>query len=226
MRIGGFLKLSMCDWPGRPAAVVFGQGCNFRCPWCHNPTLVPAEPSGPLVPEEEVLEWLAKRKGFLGGVVLSGGEPAVQPDIIEFLLRLKGLGLAVKLDTNGSRPEVVWEALEAGLADWVAVDYKVPARMYGLVSPEGRRAATMAREAARLVLRSGKGVVRTTAVPGIHDEAVLEEMRREVGAEIVVQPWRPPRDWEEEEEEWDGREPVLGPPPDGRVRRRREQRQS
>lgn len=192
LRIGGFLKLSLCDWPGRPAAVIFAQGCNFRCPWCHNPTLVPAEPAGPLVPEEEVLEWLARRRDFLGGVVVSGGEPTVQPDLLSFLAELKALGLAVRLDTNGSRPEVVAAALGAGLADFVAVDYKVPARMYGLVSPEGAGVAYMVRESARLALSCGRGIVRTTAVPGVHDEAALEEMRREVGADILVQPWRRP----------------------------------
>ncbi|MBC7092690.1 anaerobic ribonucleoside-triphosphate reductase activating protein [Candidatus Bipolaricaulota bacterium] len=192
MRIGGFLKLSLCDWPGRPAAVVFAQGCNFRCPWCHNPTLVSAEPAGPLIPEEEVLEWLARRRDFLGGVVVSGGEPAVQPDLLSFLAKLKALGLAVKLDTNGSRPEVVAAALGAGLADFVAVDYKVPARMYGMVSSDGLAAAGPVLETVRAVLLVRKGLVRTTAVPGVHDEKILEEMRREAGADILVQPWRRP----------------------------------
>ncbi|MGB9886283.1 MAG: anaerobic ribonucleoside-triphosphate reductase activating protein [Moorellales bacterium] len=192
MRVGGFLRLSLCDWPGRLAAVIFTQGCNFRCPWCHNPSLIPFEPQGPPVPEEEVLEWLARRKGMLGGVVVSGGEPTVQPDILPFLARLKALGFAVKLDTNGSRPQVVAVALGSGLADWVAVDYKVPARMYGMVSPNGPAAARAVLETARTVLLLQKGIVRTTAVPGVHDEAVLEEMRREVGADILVQPWRRP----------------------------------
>lgn len=192
MHIGGFLKLSMCDWPGRPAAVVFTQGCNFRCPWCHNPSLVYPDRFGPLLAEKEILEWLFRRKTLLDGVVLSGGEPTIQPDIAEFLLRLKHLNLAVKLDTNGSRPEMVWGILDAGLADWVAVDYKLPARMYGLVSPEGPETAAAVRETVRAVLSLGKGVVRATAVPGIHDGAVLDEMRRDVGADMIVQPWRPP----------------------------------
>ena len=192
MRVGGFLKLSLCDWPGRPAAVIFTQGCNFRCPWCHNPSLIPFEPQGPPVPEEEVLGWLAWRKGTLGGVVVSGGEPTVQPDILPFLARLKALGFAVKLDTNGSNPGVVAAALAAGLVDWVAVDFKVPARMYAMVTPDGPAAAGAVLETVRTVLLMQKGIVRTTAVPGIHDEAALEEMRREAGTDILVQPWRRP----------------------------------
>jgi pyruvate formate lyase activating enzyme len=191
LRIGGFLKLSLCDWPGRPAAVIFTQGCNFRCPWCHNPTLIPAQPQGPLVPEEEVLDWLARRRDLLGGVVVSGGEPTLQPDLFPFLERIKSLGLAAKLDTNGSRPDVVAAALKSGLIDWVAVDYKLPARRYGMVCQAGAGAARAAVETARMVLAWRRGVVRTTAVPGIHDDLALAEMRREVGSEILVQPWRP-----------------------------------
>ncbi|MBC7105593.1 MAG: radical SAM protein [Firmicutes bacterium] len=137
--------------------------------------------------------WLSRRRGMLGGVVVSGGEPTAQPGLLPFLARLKALGLAVKLDTNGSRPQVVAAALGSGLADWVAVDYKVPARMYGMVSLGGPAAARAVLETVRTVLLMRKGIVRTTAVPGVHDEAVLEEMRREVGADILVQPWRRPR---------------------------------
>lgn len=193
MRIGGFLKTSFCDWPGRLAAVVFAQGCNFRCPWCHNPSLVPHDPAAPLVPEEEVLDWLARRKGMLGGVVVSGGEPTLQPDLLPFLVRLRGLGLAAKLDTNGSRPEVVQQALEAGLVDWVAVDYKVPARLYGLVCPEDPGVAIAVQRTVGLVLGSGRGVVRTTVVPAVHAEEVLAEMRTEIGAELALQPFHPVR---------------------------------
>ncbi|MCR4419199.1 MAG: anaerobic ribonucleoside-triphosphate reductase activating protein [Clostridia bacterium] len=192
MRIGGFLKLSFCDWPGRPAAVVFTQGCNFRCPWCHNPTLIPAEPEGALIPEEEVLAWLARRRGLLGGVVISGGEPTVQPDLLSFLGRVKSLGLPVQLDTNGSNPGIVAAALQAGLVDRVAVDYKLPARMYGTVCPEGAEGASAVMETVRLVLSAGKGAVRTTAVTGIHDREVIREMEQEVGGYLIVQPWRPP----------------------------------
>lgn len=191
MRVGGFLKLSLCDWPGRPAAVIFTQGCNFRCPWCHNPWLVSVDPLGPLVPEEEILEWLARRKDLLGGVVVSGGEPTLQPDLAGFLLRLKSSGLAVKLDTNGSRPAVVREALETKLVDWVAVDYKVPARMYTLVCPDDSDVALAVQQTVRLVVESGKGVVRTTVVPEVHTEEVLAEMRTEIGAELLRQPYRP-----------------------------------
>jgi pyruvate formate lyase activating enzyme len=188
VRLGGFLKLSFCDWPGRPAAVVFTQGCNFRCPWCHNPSLVHPHLFGPPVAEEEVLAWLARRHGLLGGVVVSGGEPALQPDLPAFLDRLKALGLAVKLDTNGSRPEVVEDLLAAGLVDQVAVDYKVPAALYpaqvGYAHPE-RVLATV-----KLVRQRRCGYVRTTVVPGLHTRELLGRMEAETGGIQVFQPFR------------------------------------
>lgn len=189
MRLGGLLKLSLCDWPGRPAAVVFTQGCNFRCPWCHNPSLVYPHLFDPPLAEEEILSWLAKRRAMLGGVVISGGEPTLAPDLASFLDRVKAAGLAVKLDTNGSYPEVVEELLRCGLVDEVAVDYKVPAALYaarvGYPHPE-RVLATVA-----LVRRHGRGYVRTTVVPGVHTPEVLARMEQEAGGIEVFQPFRP-----------------------------------
>jgi pyruvate formate lyase activating enzyme len=182
MGIGGLLKSSFCDWPGRVAAVVFVRGCNFRCPWCHNPSLVDPARFGPAVPEEEVLGWLVRRKGVLGGVVVSGGEPTLWPGLEPFLEEVRRLGLPVKLDTNGSRPDVVRRLKERGLAERVAADYKLPLRLYGLV---GCRAAGPVAESLRLA-----DWVRTTVVPGVHTDGVLAEMRREFEVLGVSAPWR------------------------------------
>ena len=182
MAIGGLLKSSFCDWPGRVAAVVFVRGCNFRCPWCHNPSLVDPARFGPAVPEEEVLGWLARRKGVLDGVVVSGGEPTLWPGLEPFLEEVRRLGFRVKLDTNGSRPDVVRRLKEHGLAECVAADYKLPLRLYGLV---GCRDAGPVAETLRLA-----DWVRTTVVPGVHTDEVLAEMRREFGALGVSAPWR------------------------------------
>jgi pyruvate formate lyase activating enzyme len=137
MNIAGFLPLSLCDYPGRVSAVVFTQGCNFRCPFCHNAHLMPLlSPAGGVLEEEQVFARIAKHRTRLGGVVVSGGEPTLQRDLPGFLLRLKTLGLAVKLDTNGSRPEMLRRVLAEGLADYIAMDVKAPwggyARLAGI----------------------------------------------------------------------------------------------
>lgn len=132
MRIGGFQRFSLSDFPGRVSAIVFAQGCNFRCPFCHNGGLIPLTPAdGMLIPEEEVLEFLSSRRGRLDGVVISGGEPTLQPDLPGFISRIRDLGLAVKLDTNGSRPDVLSRLISEGLVDYIAMDVKAPVESYG-----------------------------------------------------------------------------------------------
>jgi pyruvate formate lyase activating enzyme len=131
--------LSLIDYPERLAAVVFCRGCNFLCPFCHNPGLVaPVDPSpadAGAVPEggsEEVLAFLEKRRNHLDGVVLSGGEPTLQPDLCDFSARVKKMGYAVKLDTNGSRPGALRELVTRGLVDFIAMDVKAPPSKYDL----------------------------------------------------------------------------------------------
>ncbi|MDI6813294.1 MAG: anaerobic ribonucleoside-triphosphate reductase activating protein [Desulfitobacteriaceae bacterium] len=115
MIIGGFTKLSTIDWPGKLAAVIFTRGCNFRCPWCHNKSLVWPELYGPEIPGPEVLAYLEKRKSYLDGVVVTGGEPTIQKDLPAFLKKIKNIGLKVKLDTNGSNPNMLEYLLQEGL---------------------------------------------------------------------------------------------------------------
>lgn len=124
MRICGLQKLSMVDYPDRLAATVFTGGCDLRCPFCHNAPLVTRAAETPTLSEEEVLTFLKSRRGLLDGVVLSGGEPLLQPGAADFLARVRELGFAVKLDTNGCHPEALAEILERGLADYVAMDIK------------------------------------------------------------------------------------------------------
>jgi pyruvate formate lyase activating enzyme len=134
MGIGGFQPFSLSDFPGHAAAIVFTQGCNFRCPFCHNPSLWPAIPGDPPVETAEaVLSFLADRRGLLRGVVITGGEPTLQAGLANFLEGVKRLGLGVKLDTNGSRPEVIAELLSGGLVDYVAMDVKAPFPKYDLL---------------------------------------------------------------------------------------------
>ena len=125
MRICGLQKLAMVDFPGKLAATVFTGGCNLRCPFCHNALLVNRLEENPESHSvEEVLAFLEKRKGFLDGVVLSGGEPLLAGGAAEFLAKIRSLGLAVKLDTNGCFPEALADILEQGLVDYVAMDIK------------------------------------------------------------------------------------------------------
>ena len=129
MQINGFQKLTLLDFPGKVACIVFTPGCNFRCPFCHNASLV-THIDGERIEEEEILSYLKKRQGLLDGVVVTGGEPTLQGDLADFLGKVKALGYAVKLDTNGTSPEKLKTLVEKGLVDYVAMDIKNTAAKY------------------------------------------------------------------------------------------------
>lgn len=131
MNIAGMIPSSLVDYPEKISCVVFTQGCNFRCPFCHNPELVPTKPpSKDPKGMESVLEFLDKRKGLLDGVVVSGGEPTLQKGLVSFLSRVKHKGFLVKLDTNGSNPQVLRSLLDESLVDFVAMDIKTSPSNY------------------------------------------------------------------------------------------------
>ena len=129
MKICGLQKTTLLDFPGHVAATVFTGGCNFRCPFCHNSDLL-GNDAEVIYTDEEVLKFLAKRKGILEGVAITGGEPTLQPDLREFILRVRELGYRIKLDTNGSRPDVLKSLCEEGLIDYVAMDIKTCKERY------------------------------------------------------------------------------------------------
>ncbi len=132
MIIKGLQKLTLLDFPDKMACTLFTFGCNFRCPFCHNASLVlAARADDSIMPEEEFFDFLARRKGMLEGVCITGGEPTLQPDLADFLARIKAMGYAVKLDTNGYRPGVLRSLVEAGLVDYVAMDVKNSFPRYG-----------------------------------------------------------------------------------------------
>ena len=124
MRILGFQKLTLLDYPGKVACTIFIGGCNFRCPFCHNADLVINPNKQPEIAEEKIFATLKKRQGILEGVCVTGGEPTLFPELKDFLKRVKELGYAIKLDTNGYKPEVLIDVVEAGLVDHVAMDIK------------------------------------------------------------------------------------------------------
>jgi pyruvate formate lyase activating enzyme len=131
MIIGGFQRFSLIDFPGKICAIVFTQGCNFRCPYCHNPELVDAKlPAVGAVSDEEVLSFLERRKGKLDAVTVTGGEPLMQPDLEDFLSRVRALGYLIKLDTNGSFPHRLEGIIQSKLVDYLAMDIKATPKKY------------------------------------------------------------------------------------------------
>ena len=124
MIIHGLQKMTLVDYPGKVAAILFTGACNFRCPFCQNASLVLNPGSEPVIEDEEIFSYLKKRKGMLDGVVVTGGEPTVHGDLLDFMKRIKDLGYSVKLDTNGYRPDVLKAAVEGGYTDYVAMDIK------------------------------------------------------------------------------------------------------
>ncbi|MEM0448792.1 MAG: anaerobic ribonucleoside-triphosphate reductase activating protein [Methanomassiliicoccales archaeon] len=126
LKIAGFNRTSLLDWDGRVAAVLYLPGCNFRCPFCHNRELVLEPEKLEEVPLELVKEFIRENLDFLDGVVVTGGEPTIHKDLTELIRTLRSLGLGVKLDTNGSNPDLLQDLIQAGLLDFVAMDIKAP----------------------------------------------------------------------------------------------------
>jgi pyruvate formate lyase activating enzyme len=173
MRIGGFQRFSLIDFPGHISAIVFTLGCGFRCPYCHNPELViPARAPAEISPEA-VFRFLDTRAGQVDGVVITGGEPTLHPDLPDMLGKLKGKGLAVKLDTNGSNPGMLSFLLDRGLLDYVAMDVKAPLEHYARVVRAPVDTESI-RESIGLVMHSGLNhEFRTTYVDSLLS---IEEM--------------------------------------------------
>ncbi len=168
MKICGFQKLTLLDFPGHLAATVFTGGCNFRCPFCHNSELILPED---FMEEEEILSTLKKRAGVLEGVCVTGGEPTLQADLPSFLEKLKQMGFAVKLDTNGYQPEALKEVCGSGLVDYVAMDIKGAPESYAAIAGVSGLDLGRIEESIRYLM--GRPIpyeFRTTVVPELHRE--------------------------------------------------------
>ena len=164
MKIGGMQKVSLIDYPGRITAIVFTQGCNFRCPYCHNPELVDPAQYGPILSEEEVISFLEKRRGKLDAVTVTGGEPTLQPDLDRFLQTIKGMGYLTKIDTNGSNPDVLERLIRGRLVDYLAMDVKGPLKKYERIANVKVKTAKI-RKSIELIMASGiEHEFRTTVV--------------------------------------------------------------
>lgn len=170
MKIEGIQTLTLLDYPGKVACTVFAPGCDFRCPFCHNASLVLPGRAGPAVDEAELFALLEKRRGVLDGVCVTGGEPTLQPGLADFLRRVKALGYAVKLDTNGARPGVLRALAEEGLVDYVAMDIKnCPERYAETAGVPGLDLAPIRESADFLKTGSLPFEFRTTVVRPLHD---------------------------------------------------------
>ncbi len=191
--IGGVAWTTLLDYPGKIATTLFTVGCNFRCPFCHNPELVDPDRFAPALDEGEILDRLRERAGFIDGVVISGGEPTVQPTLRSFVERVKGLGLLVKLDTNGSRPGVLRALLEEQYLDFVAMDVKGPLDAYDRLTGIAAEASAI-EESIRLILdRAPDYEFRTTVAPTLSRSDVLRIAERIAGAKrYVLQAYRVP----------------------------------
>ena len=176
MKICGLQKTTLLDFPGHVAATVFTGGCNFRCPFCHNSDLLGTD-APPAYSEEELLSFLSRRARILEGVAITGGEPTLQPDLRDFILRVRKLGLRIKLDTNGYRPEVLKGLCEDGLIDYVAMDIKTCKERYSIVA--GIPSLSIERiEDSLDFLKQGAVPyeLRTTVVKELHSAADFEKL--------------------------------------------------
>ena len=176
MLIKGLQKLTLLDYPGKMACTVFTAGCNFRCPFCHNASLV-TNIDEERISEDEFLSFLQKRQGIIDGVCVTGGEPTLQPDLKDFLKKIKDLGYSVKLDTNGYRPEVLKNVVNSGLVDYVAMDIKNSQAKYALTVGLDSFDITKINESVEFLM---SGVVdyefRTTIVKELHTEDDIQDI--------------------------------------------------
>lgn len=177
MEISGLQKLTLLDYPGRTACTVFLSGCNYRCPFCHNAALVLRPGELGTMSEEKFFAFLAKRHGLLDGVCVTGGEPTLRPELPEFLSRIKQEGFLVKLDTNGSDPDMLAYIIEKGLCDYVAMDIKASPGKYALACGLANYAPFRELESIRILRESSvEYEFRTTVVEGLHEPEDFEQI--------------------------------------------------
>jgi pyruvate formate lyase activating enzyme len=180
MLIGGLQPVTLLDYPQKLAAIIFTSGCNMRCPFCYNsklvlPELITAES---LYDEKKVVEFLKKRKKYLDGLVITGGEPTLQPDLVDFIRKMKRIGYLIKLDTNGLWPETIADLIKEKLVDYLAIDIKGPLDEYEKFA--GVKAGRVA-ETIKLVIDSGLAhEFRSTLVKGLHKLTDLEKMAKAI----------------------------------------------
>ncbi|PIS32305.1 anaerobic ribonucleoside-triphosphate reductase activating protein [Candidatus Peregrinibacteria bacterium CG08_land_8_20_14_0_20_41_10] len=175
MLLAGLEKLSLIDYPEQISAILFTQGCNFRCPFCHNPELIPLENKYPFS-EKDLFLFLDKRHGLLDGVTITGGEPLLQHNLVSLIEKIKAKDFLVKLDTNGTNPVLLKKLIKTGLVDYWAMDIKGPLEKYAFITkvPVDLKAI---QKSIQLIQTSGQIYeFRTTVLPALHDLADIEKI--------------------------------------------------
>lgn len=197
MKIGGINTLTLLDFPGKVAAIVFTAGCNFRCGYCHNVQFVLPEQiekiSGHFIPEEKFFHFLKTRKGLLDGVVVSGGEPTIWPDLPDFLRKIKNQGFLTKLDTNGTNPRMLEKIFKEKLVDYVAMDIKMPLNEYETLAGVKTDGETL-RKSVEIIKNSAiEYEFRTTVIEEFHDVEVMKQIFEDIGhvQKFTLQNFRP-----------------------------------
>jgi len=183
MEIGGLEKSTLIDYPGRIAATVFLLGCNFRCPFCYSSELVLPEKMAeqPKIAEKAFFDFLKERQGLLEGVVICGGEPTIHKDLPDFIKRIKDLGFLLKLDTNGSNPEMLRELMQDGLVDYVAMDIKAPLGAKYDLATGVKVDLDKIKESIEIIKGSGVDYeFRSTIVPSIHTKEDVIQMAKDI----------------------------------------------
>jgi len=185
-QIGGLQKTSFIDYPGKISCVIFLSGCNFECPYCHNPSLVKGRQKATIT-ADAIMDFLYKRRGLLEGVAISGGEPTLSPGLIPLCKRIKRLGYPIKLDTNGSRPRVLASIIREGLVDYIAMDIKTIPGHYSTFIKKGFAGQEII-QSIHLIMESGIDYeFRTTCVRPIINKRIMEEIAGLIkGARLYV----------------------------------------
>ncbi len=178
MKIGGLEKTTLIDYPGKVACMIYTVGCNFRCPYCHNPELV--DETAELIDAEAIFDFLNERKHLLDGVVITGGEPTMHDDLLAFMARIKDLGYLIKLDSNGTRPDMISKAISMKLVDYIAMDVKSPLERYSqqVARPVNVEAI---KESIKIIMGSPiEYEFRTTVVKSLLSEQDIESIARSI----------------------------------------------
>lgn len=195
MKIGGVQKLSLVDYPGKTCIAIFTIGCNMRCSFCHNPELVLPERYVDAIPENEVLDFLKTRVGKIDGVTISGGEPTLQPDLPEFIAKVKQLGYLIKLDSNGTDIEMLRQLLKENMLDYIAMDIKTVPEKYQIVTNRPVDPQII-RDSIKLIQDSGVDhEFRTTIVKSLISPEDIDEIGKIVAGSprYALQKFRPSR---------------------------------
>jgi pyruvate formate lyase activating enzyme len=180
MKIGGFTRFSLIDYPGYTCAIIFVQGCNFRCPYCQNPELVLPEIFTDTIPMEKIFEFLKKRVSLIDAVEFTGGEPAINEDLMDVAEKIKNMGFRIKLDTNGSNPEIIKNVINNGIVDYIAMDVKASPNRYEEITRVKIDRDKIKRSIEIIISKAPDYEFRTTIIKGFHDSDEIESIGKAV----------------------------------------------